>query len=128
MQTNKYVRKVFAVNAVQVTAENLFEVAEWCGGEVKAAEDGKAYVKVKVHRPLNEKQTRAQVGDWVLESTTGFKVYTERAFANSFDVPEETVNVFDQVEELQVTAEPAQDGIEADRAAQAEKPQPEVTS
>jgi len=89
----KYVRKPFYIDAIQVTTENLNEVAKWCQGEVRwACRDPKgtaekdAYVKVRVHRPLNERQTQAFVGDWVLYAGTGYKVYTLKAFTNSFEV------------------------------------------
>ena len=83
-----YGRKEYTVDGVQVTLENMHDVARWCGGEV-FLEDAKdaltPYVKVPVHRPLNEKQTKAGVGTYVLQSPTGFKVYTERAMEKNFE-------------------------------------------
>lgn len=95
LQTAKYVRKPFAVEAVEVTPENIHEVAEWCGGEVKdsdlSQEGGREgfqqYVKVPVKRPLSDRQTRAYYGDWILSASqgpAGFKVYTPKAFVDSF--------------------------------------------
>lgn len=84
IKTEKYARKPFIIDAVQVTEENLEKVAEWCMGEVVQA-DGRRYVKVRVHRPLNERQTKAFVGDWVLYAGTGYKVYTDKAFLGSFE-------------------------------------------
>lgn len=92
LDIRKYNRSPFQVDAVQVTKENLQEIAEWCGGQVLEHSDkGKTqkYVKVKVYRPVNEKQTRAFPGDWILSSDAGFKVYTDRAFQRSF-YPEPT--------------------------------------
>lgn len=89
-----FVRKPFYIKALRVTDVNLEEVAEWCGGEVQVFEEDTPeneppryvkFVKVKVHRPLNERQTRAQIGDWILQAGSGFKVYTDRAFHNSFE-------------------------------------------
>ena len=90
-----YCRKRFDVEAVQVTPENMADVAKWCNGDViQCGADGsddlstsadRDYIKVKVSRPLNEKQTRAFSGDWVLKAGTGFKVYTDRAMKNSFE-------------------------------------------
>lgn len=91
----EYVRKPFVVEGVQVDATNIDEVAEWCKGEVTLdipAEEGKPearYVKVKVHRAMNERQTRAYIGDWVLFSESGFKVYTTKAFDSSFQLKAE---------------------------------------
>lgn len=85
LATQKYVRKPFYIDAVQVTAANIAEVAKWADGEVRTDNNKAQYVKVRVHRPLNDRQTKAFVGDWVLYAGTGFKVYTPKAFANSFE-------------------------------------------
>src|SRR5665811_2296227 len=95
LKTEKFARKPFYIDAVQVTDENLQEVADWCQGEVRtevqahsapSGETGQAkYVKVRVHRALNERQTKAFVGDRVLYAGSGFKVYTEKAFENCFE-------------------------------------------
>lgn len=82
--TQKYVRKPFEVDAVQVTAENISAVADWCLGEV-IEENGARFIKVKVPRVLNDRQTKAFVGDWVLHAGGGFKVYMSKAFNQSFD-------------------------------------------
>lgn len=97
LKIEQYTRKPFPVDAVQVTEENLNEVAKWCGGDIHTStktlrndageETGKIklpFIKVDVHRPLNDRQTKAFVGDWVLKSDSGFKVYTLKAFDNSF--------------------------------------------
>lgn len=88
METSKYVRKSFDVEAVRVTEENIDEVAQWCGGTIEAPhalslEEAK-HIKVRVRYPINERQTKAFVGDWVLNSGRGFKVYTDNAFNKQF--------------------------------------------
>lgn len=97
MQTTKFTRKPFEVDAVQVTAENIDEVAKWCQGEV-TTEDGQPCIKVRVLRALNERQTKAFVGDWVLYAGTGYKVYIDKAFKKSF---------VEKTEELRTTSIPA---------------------
>lgn len=87
-----YVRKPFEVEAVEVTEDNLEEIAEWCHGDLR--EDNRRYVKVRVARALNERQTKAYPGDWVLYAGTGFKVYTPKAFEKTF-VEKESVAVLD---------------------------------
>lgn len=99
MKTAKFTRKPFEVDAVQVTAENINDVAKWCQGEV-VNEDGQQFVKVRVLRVLNDRQTKAFIGDWVLYAGTGYKVYTAKAFQKSFVAR-------DGVEELRTIAEPA---------------------
>lgn len=85
MKTSKFTRKPFEVEAVQVTADNFEEVANWCQGEVVTNSALDKHIKVRVLRVLNERQTQAFVGDWVLYAGTGYKVYTNKAFRNSFD-------------------------------------------
>lgn len=92
IELNKYTRVAFHVDAVQVTADNIGEVADWCGGEVRTAQNdgvdapqGSPFIKVRVKRPLTPRQTRAFVGDWVLYAGTGFKVYTDNAFQKCFE-------------------------------------------
>ena len=87
MKTNQYVRKPFFVDAVQVTEENMAEVAKWCNGTLEAGDDARPdpYIHVDVKRPLAERQTRAFVGDWILSSGNGFKVYTNVSFEKNFE-------------------------------------------
>lgn len=83
MKVEKFIRKSFVVDAVRVSAENLDDVATWCRGEVRSDESG-PYIKVRVQAPLNERQTMAHVGDWVLYAGKGYKIYPDRAFRKSF--------------------------------------------
>lgn len=93
IKTQKFVRKPLFVDAVRVTANNMDEVAAWCEGEVLWEEDGrgagKKYVKVRVHQPMNTRQSKAFVGDWILYTDKGYKIYINRAFRSSFDESKE---------------------------------------
>lgn len=89
-----FVRKPFEVEAVQVTAENLTDVSDWCDGEIRSTAENVPFIKVNVHRPLTTRQTRAFIGDWVLFAGRGFKVYTTKAFQASF-VPSEKMETVD---------------------------------
>lgn len=84
IQTETYDRKPFTVQAIQVTLENIAEVAELCNGEVMVESGGDQFIKVDVHNPMNDKQTQAHVTDWVLDSGRGYKVYTNKAFRAGF--------------------------------------------
>lgn len=84
IEPKMFQRAPFFVEAIQVTAENLSEVATWCEGDVRQTEKKTSFIKVKVKRPLNVRQTRAFVGDWVLKAGTGFKVYPDDAFHKCF--------------------------------------------
>jgi hypothetical protein len=93
LKIEKYVRKPFAVDAVEVTESNLYEAAKWCGGRVHrntqrwGEHAGQKFIRVNVPNALSERQTMAYIGDWILSSNTGkngFKVYTPKAFEKSF--------------------------------------------
>ena len=105
IEFQRYARKPFYVEAIRVTRDNLEDVATWCHGDVQTDNWGR-HVKVRVHRPLNDRQTKAYPGDWVLYAGTGFKVYTDKAFQKSFEPAE------NKVEELLTTNEPAENKVE----------------
>ncbi len=103
VNTEKYVRKPLFVDAVQVTAENMVEISEWCQGEIKNNDGSRdldhshnQHIHVRVHNPKNVRQTKAFVGDWLLYTERGYKVYTQKAFTNSFDL---VVDLVDDKEE-----------------------------
>jgi hypothetical protein len=81
--TETYLRKPFEVEAVQVTADNIEEIAVWCQGEIEV--DTAPFIRVRVARALNDRQRKAYVGDWLLFAGAGFKVYTNKAFKKTFD-------------------------------------------
>lgn len=98
--TERYIRKPLYVDAVLITQQNFAEVAKWCQGEVRTnngdepvSDDGinpsATYIRVRVHNPKNVRQTKAFVGDWILYTERGYKVYTQKAFLMSFDPAEE---------------------------------------
>lgn len=97
ISTKKYIRKPLVVDAVQVTAQNFEAMAQWCHGEIvcndgSAAEQvnpGNQHIRVRVHNPKTPRQTKAFVGDWILYTDRGYKIYTSKAFLSSFsEVPE----------------------------------------
>lgn len=88
IQPQKYRSIPFVVEAIQVTVDNMQEVAEWSGGETMIEKQGGrlvSFVKVEVRNPMTERQTKAFVGDWVLKSETGVKTYSQRAFPKRFE-------------------------------------------
>jgi len=85
----KFVHRPVYVDAVQVTSENMGEVAEWCDGSIVAAKGEVAiHIKVSVLRPKRIRETTAFVDDWVLKTNQGYKVYHKTAFKNSFNPAE----------------------------------------
>lgn len=85
MQVRKYVRRQFSVEAIQVTNENMLEVAKWCKGRIRGESDSH-HIKLNINRPLSERQTKAFPGDWILHSPSGFRIYTPKAFENGFEL------------------------------------------
>lgn len=93
IETQKYERNPFPVQAVQVDEQNVQDVADWCAGSVNGPK-GAQYVKVNVFKPMNDRQTQAFVGDWVLYAESGgFKVYPDKAFKKNFTLSDETVHI-----------------------------------
>lgn len=93
VETQRYIRKPLYVQAVRVTPENFDELVKWCQGEVEtkvnSTRKNKKYIKVRVHHPKNPRQTQAFVGDWILYTDRGYKVYTNDAFNLAFDLVDE---------------------------------------
>lgn len=79
-------RKAFYVMAIRVTAENFDKVAVWCEGKATTT-----YIEVVVPGAKTKRQTKAYVGDWILQGTSGFKVYTDKAYHKAFDEVSEEV-------------------------------------
>lgn len=92
MEIEEFWRIPFPVKGVQVTEENMQEVANWCRGKLSAADETPRFIKVKVEKAITDKQTRARVGDYVLRSPSGFKVYTEQAFNKCFGKQKVEIN------------------------------------
>jgi hypothetical protein len=95
--TQKYVRKPLYVDAVQVTEQNFETIARWCFGEVanidespvdmtQPVQPNRQYIRVRVNNPRLPRQTKAFVGDWILYTELGYKVYTTKAFQANFDL------------------------------------------
>jgi hypothetical protein len=106
--TQRYIRKPLYVDAVRITAANFEEIAAWCQGDIQQEDvpgkgTSKKFIRVRVQNPKNPRQTKAFVGDWILYTETGYKVYTVKAFHAAFDKvetnpPQATNQVLEPVE------------------------------
>lgn len=87
--TKQYIKKPLYVEAVNITRRNFTDVAKWCGGAVRSenvtGQGTVKFIKIEAHNPINNRQTKGYVGDWILKTERGFKVYNPKAFAESFD-------------------------------------------
>jgi hypothetical protein len=112
LKIESYERLPFTIQAVEVTADNMKAVAKWCGGQIRTS--GKRgiqkYIKVDVKRALNDRQTMAYIGDYVLRAGSGFKVYTPKAFSESFrKVVEDMVHVAERMIDREKAEDEAED-------------------
>lgn len=81
----RYQSVPIVVDAIQVTMENMEDVTAWCKGSLVMNPDtGEVGIDVPVFRRVRGNMDRAVVGDWVLKSKSGFKVYSPTAFGRSF--------------------------------------------
>ena len=97
IHTTKYVRKSLYVDAVQITEDNFSELARWCQGEIRSNNGDELvsnlngmnphahHIRVRVHNPKNMRQTKGFVGDWILYTDRGYKVYSPKAFKAAFE-------------------------------------------
>jgi len=84
IKAEKYTRRPFDVEAIEVSEEKMQDIANWCMGDIQKTELGVPYIHVRVHHPMNGRQTMAFVGDMIVYSNKGYKVYTARSFEQSF--------------------------------------------
>lgn len=84
LETAKYVRKPFNVEAVQLSEENFDLVLAWTRGAVETTDGGERFIRVRTQNPLDERQKRAYVGDWVLKANGGFKIFPHKNFKRNF--------------------------------------------
>lgn len=81
-------RKPFPVRGFEVTETNMDAIARWCVGHVVREDVPRPFVRVPVSRSVNEKQTRAYVGTWVIasvfEGQTSYKVYKKEWLDRTF--------------------------------------------
>lgn len=98
--TTKYVRNPLYVDAVQVSNTNFLDVANWAqalvgvqgaepGTEIRPAtgveiDPATHYIRIRVHSPKSQRQTQAFVGDWILYTDRGYKIYNDKAFRANF--------------------------------------------
>lgn len=114
--TTKYVKKPLFVEAVRITRKNFNDVAKWCEGHIQTERPdasqnaSKKYIKIQTHNPINNRQTKAFVGDWLLKTNRGFKIYTHNSFTESFDEVdrrvESQVQDFEEEDDLDSCASP----------------------
>lgn len=110
MEIKQYTRKPFPVSAVQVTLQNIQEVAEWCKGTIEyrptrmmGTTTDLPIIRLKGQGDNRGKEFEAALGCWVVELKGSFRSYKPAQFDASFDeivivkdhLPDEACSVCD---------------------------------
>lgn len=78
----EFIRKPFKIKAVQITEENIEDLCELIGLEVKTKDDGTPYIKV--NRKVVPYTHQASPGWWVTEMGDQLRCYPDRVFTRQF--------------------------------------------
>lgn len=81
MDFSTFVRKPFTVEAVEVTAENIAEIAELVG-TLREKDNGTPYIQVD--RRLVPNVYRVYPGYWMTKMGDNIRCYTKRIFMEQF--------------------------------------------
>lgn len=81
MELSMFVRKPFTVEAVEVTRDNIAEVAELVG-TLREKDDGTPYIQVD--RRLVPNIYRVYPGFWMTRMGDNIRCYSKRIFKNQF--------------------------------------------
>lgn len=88
-----YQKKPVIVKAWQVTAENIGDVADWCGGLPFWPDPGSPYITI----PTLDGGIVADLGDWMIESVSG-GFYSCKA--SSFEVSYDPALTSDEIQDI----------------------------
>jgi len=89
MEFSQYVRRPFKVDAIEITADNIDEIADLGLGEVRESEkDGKPYISL--NRRVVPNVARAYLGWWITKMDDNYRCYSPKAFKAQY-LPQETV-------------------------------------
>lgn len=97
MEITQYTRKPFPVDAVQVSLQNIEEVAAWCKGTVEqvptrmlGTQTLLPCIKIQGQGENREKQFVASLGCFIVELKGSYRVYKPAQFEASFDLLNES--------------------------------------
>lgn len=81
MEFTTYLRKTFEVQAVEITEENIEEVAKHVG-DLRHKDDGTPYILVD--RRLVPNVTRVYIGFWMTKMGENVRCYSKKIFREQF--------------------------------------------
>lgn len=76
-----FIRKPFKIEAVQITEENIQELAELLGGSVQ---EKKGRPFIMCNRKVTPQSDRAQLGGWITVMDNNLRVYPDKVFRRMF--------------------------------------------
>jgi hypothetical protein len=117
MDFTEFTRIPFSVKAVQITEENLDEICELIGKEIKTTEDGRRFIIVD--RRIIQNGHKAHVGGWVTQMDDKLRYYSKGSFKSQF-VPSEEI-----VPSYETPSDVVEDSLEPEIEIIVEMPQPE---
>lgn len=87
MDTKTARKKSFDVEYVQVTEENIKEVAEWSGGRLIDKDTKDAFVQLLDRSAINQRQTKAYIGDFVVHHSRAktYRSFPKKTFWKQFE-------------------------------------------
>lgn len=81
MQFKTFVRKPFTVEAVEVTEDNIDDIAKMCG-TIETNEDGQKFIKT--NKEIVKTVTRVYIGFWMTKNGSSIRFYSRRIFNQQF--------------------------------------------
>lgn len=97
---SEYVRKPFTVEAVEVTEENIGEVAKYVG-ELKSKDDGTPFIQVD--RRLVPNIFRVFPGFYMTRMGDTVRCYSRKVFLEQFELVAPTIKIADEPAKATVT-------------------------
>lgn len=92
ISTREFVASAIKIDAVQVTNENIHDLAAWCHGDVKDYSntlldfpDQRLYIQfIATDRQFRSRQALAFVDDWIFTHQKKFDTLQDKAFKEEF--------------------------------------------
>lgn len=94
----KFTRRPFTVEAVEITAENIGELAELVG-DVREPEDG-GDPYIALDRRIVPNMRKAYIGWWVTRMDDNLRCYAPQIFTEQFEEVYETISLNDLKEKI----------------------------
>lgn len=90
MKLEEWERKTFRIQAVQVTEEDMEEIAAWCDGRIyikkDEGEDPAFYIQFTAIHHKQKQTMKAFVGDWITWSGSSFHHYKDSSFRKGYQL------------------------------------------